>query len=446
MKNISEIKMKVFCLLLTAILSNASVFADIQKNEYYSTPGNNTNQSRTVSWWNENYQYRRQLTISNNSSELIEPGYTAKYNLDHSALVSTGKSRSDGNDVRIVFWDGSSNDQLERVNENGWNSPSSDIWFKVQDNIPGNTNSEDYYIYYGNPSVGAPPADREDVYLFWDGFDSGTLKNEWTWVDPNGDCSYTIGGGEINLWCPNNSTNHDLYSPTSNRAPRIMYDIGTNNFVYTTKVRVYPFHTVHGGGITVFLDYNHFYRYTRYYQSTQRIGLSKREGGSWIEPVGSFISTSDNELWLRIIKNGSNFSFLYSYDSITWHTYILNHSFPSLDQTITVGDMLMENQAWSEFDSYFDDVKIRLYVSPEPSVSGGLEVQDIYSPENVIISIGSGNVNLSWDAVPGAISYKIYSDTDPYGAFSTIEWTGSDTSWSEAVSEDKKFYYVTAVN
>ena len=67
------------------------------------------------------------------------------------------------------------------------------------------------------------------------------------------------------------------------------------------------------------------------------------------------------------------------------------------------------------------------------------------APE-VEISVENDNVILNWNAVPGATSYKVYSDTDPYGDFSTEEWTGTDTSWSEPVSGTKKFYYVKVVN
>ncbi|HHE37028.1 MAG TPA: right-handed parallel beta-helix repeat-containing protein, partial [Candidatus Cloacimonetes bacterium] len=63
----------------------------------------------------------------------------------------------------------------------------------------------------------------------------------------------------------------------------------------------------------------------------------------------------------------------------------------------------------------------------------------------VTITIVSGNVNLDWDDVPLATSYKVYSDTDPYGDFNALEYDGTDTSWSES-ADMKKFYYVTAVN
>jgi len=73
--------------------------------------------------------------------------------------------------------------------------------------------------------------------------------------------------------------------------------------------------------------------------------------------------------------------------------------------------------------------------------------QDILPfPENILIHTENDSVFISWNEVDEATSYKVYSDTDPYGTFSTEEWTGTEMSWNEPVSEDKKFYYVTAVN
>jgi|GEM_PF-792058 len=67
-------------------------------------------------------------------------------------------------------------------------------------------------------------------------------------------------------------------------------------------------------------------------------------------------------------------------------------------------------------------------------------------PENVIIYINSDSVYITWDTVPGC-TYNLYSSTDPYA---TKPWldvvTGiNDTSWSAPLTDEKKFYYVTAV-
>lgn len=69
------------------------------------------------------------------------------------------------------------------------------------------------------------------------------------------------------------------------------------------------------------------------------------------------------------------------------------------------------------------------------------------SPQNVMITISSGNVTITWDPVIDATSYKIYSSSDPESGF-TEDTTGTftDESWTAPVSDSKKFYHVKAVN
>ena len=67
------------------------------------------------------------------------------------------------------------------------------------------------------------------------------------------------------------------------------------------------------------------------------------------------------------------------------------------------------------------------------------------TPQNVVISIESEQVCISWEAVVMATSYTVYSDSDPYGAFTVIEWSGPETNWCETFGFDK-FYRVTAQN
>ena len=70
------------------------------------------------------------------------------------------------------------------------------------------------------------------------------------------------------------------------------------------------------------------------------------------------------------------------------------------------------------------------------------------APQNVTVTEAAGVVIVSWDAVRFASSYNVYSDTDPYGTFSTVETPlGIGTlSWSESTSDVKKFYVVKASN
>ena len=71
----------------------------------------------------------------------------------------------------------------------------------------------------------------------------------------------------------------------------------------------------------------------------------------------------------------------------------------------------------------------------------------INAPINVQICINSGQITLSWDAVSGASSYKVYSsDNATFGFTEDTSGTFSGTTWTVSISQGKKFYYVTAMN
>lgn len=70
---------------------------------------------------------------------------------------------------------------------------------------------------------------------------------------------------------------------------------------------------------------------------------------------------------------------------------------------------------------------------------------DLQTPQNIVISASASTVTLSWDAVPNALSYRIYRSDDPY----TTNWgtpvavTGS-TNWSGLIGTSIGFYRIVA--
>ncbi|MBC8386018.1 MAG: hypothetical protein H8E57_10925, partial [Candidatus Cloacimonetes bacterium] len=104
---------------------------------------------------------------------------------------------------------------------------------------------------------------------------------------------------------------------------------------------------------------------------------------------------------------------------------------PATGHTAT-GEIILNWEAYQ----YMDDMHLAPNVPPD-------------IPLNVIISEDGTNVTLNWDAVTGATSYTVYSDTDAYGGFSNVEQSGiTGTTWSELSTGagDMKFYRVTASN
>jgi hypothetical protein len=80
------------------------------------------------------------------------------------------------------------------------------------------------------------------------------------------------------------------------------------------------------------------------------------------------------------------------------------------------------------------------------TVVTGEEEIPLATPENVVINVADNTVLISWDPVPGATSYVVYSTTDPYEAIFNLDISGSfdGESWSAPVTEADRFYQVTA--
>lgn len=131
-------------------------------------------------WWDSSYQYRRNIGIPAGSAA-IPTNYSVPLILDHAALVTAGKSQADGDDVRVLYRNGTGWLELDRALDanSGWDAASTKIWFKLQAAIAATTSDNNYYLYYGNAGAANPPANRSNIYLFFDDFEGGNL-NKWT--------------------------------------------------------------------------------------------------------------------------------------------------------------------------------------------------------------------------------------------------------------------------
>jgi len=120
-------------------------------------------------WWNVDYSYRRQITITNNMAYTLSSGYSTLLTMDTAALVSSGKMLSNGNDLRIVFWNESSWVEIDR-HVIDMNTSSTQVWFKTQTDVPADGSDNNYYVYYDNLGAVSPPANKSNVYLWFDDF------------------------------------------------------------------------------------------------------------------------------------------------------------------------------------------------------------------------------------------------------------------------------------
>ncbi|MGH2453691.1 MAG: hypothetical protein ACRDF5_07995 [bacterium] len=123
--------------------------------------------------WQANWDYRRRITVR--AQDAVPLGYAVALTFNHAALVTAGKSLANGDDVRVWF----SGTELDRVLDptSGWNRTNTMIWFPLQRAIAAGASDTAYFLYYGNPTSGPPPANGDNVFL---DYEDGTTLDGWT--------------------------------------------------------------------------------------------------------------------------------------------------------------------------------------------------------------------------------------------------------------------------
>jgi len=105
--------------------------------------------SPSLAWWNDSWQYRRNITIDNsgNSNDLTNYQILVVLN---SSNFDFSKANSDGSDIRFI-----DSDDTTKLNYwiEEWNSTAQEakIWVKVP-SIPGSS-TKTIYMYYGNSNA-----------------------------------------------------------------------------------------------------------------------------------------------------------------------------------------------------------------------------------------------------------------------------------------------------
>ncbi len=214
----------------------------------FSTPGNYTYDAtkikmtsgqaqadRTPDWWDINYLYRKKITVTAGSTA-ITTSDTITLNTDAAALVSAGKMQPDQDDLRIVYWNGSTNTNIDRdylasglgaIAATPGNAPvNNDIRFKAQAAISASGSDSGYYLYYGNGSATAGPANLANVYRYYNDFSSAG-----SWVLTNG-----------TGWSINSGVAGRLAKTATEAADRFAADTGNgfsgaNNWYFETTLR-----------------------------------------------------------------------------------------------------------------------------------------------------------------------------------------------------------------
>ena len=304
-------------------------------------------------WWDSNYKYRKKLTVTNNAASAISD-YSVKLILDTQTLVASNKLKSNCDDLRLVYFDGITSTELDIINEL-CNSASTEIWFKIKNSINANSAGSNYYLYYGNPSAINPPSNRNSIYLKWDDFSTNTLSN------------YQLG----NWLCYHGSCNNFM---------NLSYDNGRILFNTTND---------HDSGLRLGLNQKDVYAKVTYsvsgsYLENSTVGIGLRWAGD-DEYYTAHIA--GNEYPSPAIAKEKRTKYVKKNTTITYHPgdgTLFTLAFAVWDENLKLwyNNILMLSGDDDDIDDagdivfevgqaigYIDEILVRKYTEPEPSIT-----------------------------------------------------------------------------
>lgn len=155
-------------------------------------------------WWDSNYGYRKQLTITAPSSITVPTNYPVKVDIDTAALQTANKVRSDRNDWRVVYWNGTNWVDLPRDYID-----ATTTFFATQVAIAPGTTDTNYYLYYGYSGESTnkqPTTDADWNSIYYPKANDAYCLGLWHCKETTGNIIDT--DSTFDLYAANGAVNH----------------------------------------------------------------------------------------------------------------------------------------------------------------------------------------------------------------------------------------------
>ncbi len=373
------------------------------------------------------WAYKREITIDNTENSNALTDYQIKVEFDGSALISEGKMNSDCSDLRFSDQNGN---QLSYWLE----SCPSVAWVKVP-NIPAGSTAS-IYMYYGNPNA-ASASNKSATMYDWNDFSTqvngynnkilGYAKSSYSTIEIVdgklhvnivGDSTGNRDAAYLHLSEPFNATDVGMYfsidylgsdgSPNTQYNPRFTtlngagnFNVGVRGTSWSSRWReIY----VRSGGTLYWWDYNNDVWTTSEKYLTSDLNRK----------IEAFLANGQAKIVISDLSGNV-------LEDTSWH---------AIDNPTDMDIRIGVKWGYDTNGYYFDNLVIRKYASPEPTISIGSEetTAAVVCPEGAVsvwqFDEGSGNIASD---VLGVNNGTIYGATWTTGKVgSALSFDGSD--------------------
>jgi hypothetical protein len=351
-------------------------------------------------WYDASWSRRAPVTINNPGSALTD--YQVTLNVSYDSDM-----QADFDDLRFT---NASDTPLDYWIESKTDGSSATVWVEV-DSIAASGDTT-IYMYYGN--VNASTTSNGTATFYWfDNFSQDTLSNYNQFNPPTN--GWGVSGGELYI---NMDASETLYQ-TTNNAPGLYFTAPSGSYISQVKIRFdgdNPNQNYESGWLYSAEGANDYVGVSHVFWSSER--------RLWAYEAAAAFTTleisgyTDDVIYARIIKLNSTYTAQYSSDGNSWSDFSGSH-------TVTYSPEVVALSAWSYSTAtctvYFDDLLVRRYASPEPTVSVGAE-EGMYVSTGILASqvLDTGVAGASWDVLS-------WDETRPSNTDITFEVRASDT-------------------
>lgn len=320
------------------------------------------------------YLNSKSLTVAAATGSGVTAGYSVKYTCSGGdAAEIYDVCLASGNDFRVAYWDGTHSIELDRDLVT-FSASSIEVWFKLRAAISGGSTDGNYALYYNYAGAGSPPADKEKVYYLWEDFvgeDIASLEAAGWKKGYNTDLgevsapTYAIESNELSI------QNDYGYGYTAG----LFKYFDLSDYLLELETKIISGRTWSRGGLSF-----------RTQDFTAGNNLPSRFDGNidqvddlWSFMGGSGAKVIAYDVWydLRVHCLGSDFT--YFIDDVQIDT-ANNADYPS-------GGI---GPSHYEFHSHYKNIKVRMLVGTEPTVTvtPGIDISDSGTGvETLVISV-----------------------------------------------------------